>query len=288
MKKVTRLIFSVVFTLFIAMGVFAQANPHELIIQPPTTAMAYLNDNIAADVDGTGARLDPDRIYVLKRNAIYYVNTTIRNTDWAMRMKAQDGVGRKPIIFVLRNTTTGTTPGRVFEVRGNLWLKDLIIDGYFEYDPSTIGNLQGALITETAQGFDIVADGCIFTNSSGNHIRTDSAPRVIKLTNCIFANMGYLGTSNFGAGKALDLRAGSCDSLIIVNNTFVNAQDRIIRHYGSTAKINYMKFDHNTLVNVMAFHGNLVLGKVGRKMEITNNLFYDAFAAGMILIEFVS
>lgn len=280
MKKVTRLILPFLSVLLIAGSLFAQANPHELLIPPPTTSMTYINDFIAADVDGSGNRLDPDRVYLLKRNSIYYCNTSIRNAGWVMRMKAEEGIGRKPIIFVLRNTTTGTTPGRIFEVRGNIWLKNIILDGIFEYDPSTIGNMQGALITATAQGFDIVCDGVIFTNSSGNHIRTDSAPRVVKLYNCIFANMGYLGTSNFGAGKALDLRAGSCDSLIVVNNTFVNAQDRIIRHYGSTANIKYMKFDHNTIVNAMSFHGTLSLGKVGKKVEITNNLFYDSFASG--------
>jgi len=279
MKKVTRLIIPFLFLVLFAKVGYAQTS-HELIVEPPTSTMTYLNDIITADVDASGNRLDADRVYVLKRNSMYFVNTQIRNTSWALRIKAQAGAGRKPIIFVYKNSSTGTTPGRVFDIRGNLELHNVILDGYFEYDATTLGSLQGALITASAAGFDIVADSCIFTNSNGNHIRTDSAPRLVKVTNSLFANMGYLGTSNLGAGKAVDLRAGSCDSLILVNNTFVNAQDRIVRHYSSTANIKYMKFSHNTIVNSMSYHGTLSLGKVGKKIEITNNLFYDSFASG--------
>jgi hypothetical protein len=233
-----------------------------------------------ADTNSNGTRKDADRVYVLRRGGIYYVNSQIRNTGWTMRMKAEDGTGRKPVLFVIKNVTSGSTPGRIFDLRGNLWIKNLILDGIFEYDATTIGNMQGVLISTSATGFDIVADGCIFTNDSGNHIRTDSYARVVKVTNTIFANMGYLGTSNLGAGKGIDFRAGSCDSVILCNNTFVNGLDRVIRHYGSTANIKYLKFDHNTIVNMGSYHGTLSLGKVGKKVEITNNMFYDSFAFG--------
>ena len=279
MKKITGLIFLLLFILLFAKVSYAQTS-HELFIPPPTYAISYLNNQIMADSNANGTRKDPDRVYVLQRDGIYYINAQMRNTGWVMRVKAQDGPGKKPILFVIRNVTTGATPGRIFDLRGNLWIKNLILDGYFEYDPSTLGNLQGVLISTSATGCSIVADSCIFSNINGNHIRTDSYAKSIRVTNTIFANMGHLGTSNFGAGKGIDLRAGSIDTLLLVNNTFVNALDRIVRHYGSTANIKYLKFDHNTLVNVMSFHGTLSLGKVGGKVEITINMFYDSFAGG--------
>ena len=280
MKKVSRLVLSLLFILILSRTIVAQTNPHELLIPQPTTTMTYLNEIIMADVNNSGARLDLDRVYVLERNGMYFINAQLRNTDWALRIKAENKPGRKPIIFLVKGPGATNPPGRAFDMRGNLWLKNIVVDGYFEYDPSTLGSLQGALITTSAAGFDVVVDSCIFTNSNGNHIRTDSAPRVVKVTNSVFANMGYLGTSNLGAGKGIDLRAGSCDTLLFVNNTFVNAQDRIVRHFGSTANIKYMKFDHNTIINSMSYHGMLSLGKVGKKMEITNNLIYDGFALG--------
>lgn len=274
MKKITGLFFCLILVVLFSKTSFAQS--HDLIVEPPTTTMTYLNDIFTADVT---ANNDPLRVYVLRRNSMYFINAQYRNTI-PLNIRAENAPGRKPIIFLVKGPSSANLPGRAFDVRGNLYLKNIMLDGYFEYDAGLLGNLQGALITTSAAGFDVVADSCIILNTNGNHIRTDSAPRIVKVTNTIFGNMGYLGTSNFGAGKALDLRAGSCDSLIMVNNTFVNAQDRIIRHYSSTANIKYMKFDHNTIVNSMSYHGTLSLGKVGKKVEITNNMFYDSFSAG--------
>jgi hypothetical protein len=66
----------------------------------------------------------------------------------------------------------------------------------------------------------------------------------------------------------------------MVNNTFVNWQDRIIRHFSSTANIQYLRFEHNTCVNGMSYHGFLSLGRLGRRAIIRDNLLLDAFAAG--------
>jgi hypothetical protein len=95
-----------------------------------------------------------------------------------------------------------------------------------------------------------------------------------------------LETSNLGAGKGFDLRDVSCDSFIVVNNTFVNYQDRAIRHYNfsaptaGTGAIKYGRIDHNTFINGMGFHGLFSLGSVGNLIKITNNLFVDGFAMG--------
>ncbi len=82
------------------------------------------------------------------------------------------------------------------------------------------------------------------------------------------------------------MREAACDSFIIVNNTFVNYQDRAIQHYNfvnpgaGTGEIKYGLIDHNTFVNGMSFHGLFSLGNVGPQIISTNNLFVDAFALG--------
>jgi hypothetical protein len=260
-------------------NIIGQSNPHEMLI-PPWNGSNYLNDVIVGDTTATGDRVDPDRVYLLHRNGVYFVNTPIRNTNWILRVKAQDGAGRRPVIFLVKNTTTGNNPAAFLQVAGNIWLRNLIISGILEADTSSFSLMQGQLIGTNQAGKDIEIDSCILTNSNGNHIRTDQAARVIKVTNTIFANMGYLGRSNLGAGKAIDVRAVSCDTLLLVNNTFVNFQDRIIRHFNSTAAINNFIFDHNTIINGMSYHGTIVLGIVGEKVKITNNLFIDPFALG--------
>lgn len=257
----------------------------------PVDPTSYLNAQIAADTVANNG-IPPNRIYELQRGAAYLANAVFRvDAGRTLRLRANDSTGARPVIY-LYPTGTGSNPanppGNLIDLRGNLELKNLVISGYFEPVDSNLNNLQGALITvpTAGAGANITVDGCILTNSNGNHIRTDGAPRVIKVTNSIFANMGYLGRSNLGAGKGIDLRDASCDTLIIEHNTFVNWQDRVIRHYNfanplaGTGPLRFMRFNHNTLVNGMSYHGLLSLGSVGSRIEITNNLFIDPHSLG--------
>lgn len=248
---------AVVLALLVLAPVGANAQ-HEVRV-PPFSGTNYLNDFIVGDTLVSGARRDSSAVYVLTRGANYLSNALIRNIGWTLTIKANDTVGNvsRPVVFLYPNPTTQLPPGQFVDMRGDCIVKNLIISGIFEPIPADISGMQGSLFNTTAAGKSLTLDSCILTNTNGNHVRTDQAPKVVKITNCIFANMGYLGRSNLGAGKAIDVRGGSVDSLIVVNNTFVNAQDRTIRHFSSTANIQYLRFEHNTVVNNMAYHGLL-------------------------------
>ncbi len=276
MKKQQTISFFLFFILFLPLFTFAQSD----LVVDPWNGSNYLNDVIAGDTTATGARLDLNRVYVLKRNGVYFVNTQMRNSGWPLRLRAEEGTGRMPIIYLVKNTTTNNNPAAFVRIAEDFEMRGIALTGVLEPDTSSYSLMQGQLIGTNQPGFDVIIDNCILSNCNGNHMRTDQAQRYIKVTNTVFANMGYLGTSNLGAGKAIDLRAGSVDTLIMQNCTFVNAQDRIIRHFNSTADIKYLLFDHNTIVNSMSYHGTLVLGKVGKEINITNNLFVDPFALG--------
>jgi hypothetical protein len=256
------------------------------------TAASYLNAQIAADTLPGGV-IPANRVYVLQRGAPYLQNAVFRvNAGSTLRIRANDsaGVGR-PVIF-LYPTGTGANPqrppGNMLDLRGNMEFKNLVISGYFEPIDTNLNNLQGALINipTAGAGARILIDSCILSNTNGNHIRTDGAAKIVIVKNSIFANMGYLGTSNLGGGKGIDLRDASCDTVIVLHNTFVNWQDRVVRHYNLTAgqtttgPINYLRFDHNTLVNGMSYHGLLSLGSMGPRAFIRNNLLIDPFALG--------
>lgn len=259
----------------------AGANAQHRVRIPPFTGTNYLNDIINGDTLANGQRRDSSAVYVLTRGGSYLSQATITNSGWTLTIVANDttpGV-TKPVVYLYTNPTTLVPPTFV-TIRGNVVVRNIIVSGYFEPLPAKLTELQGQLFNFTAAGYSLTLDSCMLTNSNGNHVRSDAAPRVIRITNCVFANMGYLGRSNLGAGKAIDVRAGSVDSLIVVNNTFVNWQDRIIRHFSSTANIQYLRFEHNTCVNGMSYHGFLSLGRVGRRVIISNNMLVDHFAAG--------
>jgi hypothetical protein len=278
---------SLLFLILFPLLVFSQGTSHELFIPPPTGPTdpnLYLNNPIMGDSNANGTRKDPDRVYVLQRGGTYFVTATIKNPSWTLRIKAQDGTGPRPIIYMYPTGTTLRQPTFI-DVRSTVSLKNILVSGYFEAPnqplyTTYVGDQQSYIINTGASDCDIVIDSCILLNVSGQPVRTDNVPRLVKVTNTIFGNMGWLGTSNLGAGKGIDVRGGSVDSLIVLNCTFINYQDRVIRHNYSTAPINYLRFDHNTLVNGMSYHGMLALGKVGTSIIITNNLLYDAFALG--------
>jgi len=254
------------------------------------SAETFVNAQIVADTVAAGG-LQANRVYELARDQYYLQNAIftvpLRKT---LRLRAEAGTGKKPVIF-LWETGTGSNPTRppgnfVVLNGGNLYIQNICVAGYYEPEADRIGTVQGGLINTTAVGASIVLDGVVLSNINGQHVRTGQNTVKVKITNSIFANMGALTTSNLGAGKGIDLREAACDSFIMINNTFVNYQDRAIRHYNfskpdvGTGAIKYGRIEHNTFVNGMGFHGLLSLGNVGPQIMIKNNLFVDAFALG--------
>lgn len=286
MKKMKNLLTVVVLLFFFASFIKGQ---NVLKLRPyDGTPASYFIAQIKADTAANHGVL-PDRVYELESGGIY-LNTEQFNVAKGVTIRLVCNGPRKPIIYQFP-TGTGSNPqnppGNLFVLQGgNLEMKNIAVSGYFEPDYSMLDNLQGGIINTTQEGSSIIIDNCIFNNINGQHIRTGSATKVVKVKNTIFANMGFLGRSNLGAGKGLDLREASCDSLILVNNTFVNYQDRVVRHYNfsnplaGTGGIQYCLIEHNSFVNGMGFHGLLSLGNVGKEVIIKNNLFYDAFALG--------
>jgi hypothetical protein len=251
--------------------------------------LTYINWQIIADTIATGGLL-PNRVYELERDAIYLQNRIFTVlVGETMRLRAAEGPGEKPIVYLWDSgipPTPTRPPGNMFVLSGaHLVMKNICVAGYYELDPDEVDGVQGGLINTTAIGSSIILDGMILSNINGQHVRTGQNSIKVQITNCIFANMGALTTSNLGAGKGIDLRESACDTLIIENNTFVNYQDRALRHYflgnpDSTGLIKYGRINHNTFINGMGFHGLLSLGGVGDEVHITNNLFVDAFALG--------
>jgi hypothetical protein len=277
MRKLRFTIFGLLFLIFPFSNALAQ---HQVVLDDFLTNGKFINDEIAGDTLSNGARRDSAAVYVLKRGGIYEYDVSISNTGYPLVIQSNYDMSQseKPIIIRAINTTTNTYPGSFATINNNVSLKNLVIIG-MEDDTST-SQVQGGILTTGSSGWNISVDSCILGDISGQILRTGNSTNSVKLTNNIFFNMGNLVTSNFGAGKGIDFRDVACDSVIIQNNTFVNSLDRIIRHLTSTASLNHVIFDHNTIVNSLAYHGLLSLGWVGADVRITNNLFQDPFALG--------
>ncbi|MDD5765396.1 MAG: hypothetical protein PHW79_03960, partial [Candidatus Marinimicrobia bacterium] len=104
-----------------------------------STEATFLQNQIKADTTTTGGLL-ANRVYELQRDQYYYANATFTVLNGTtLRLRAQDGTGKKPIIY-LWETGTGTTPTRppgwfVTLNGGNIEMKDICVAGYYEWEP---------------------------------------------------------------------------------------------------------------------------------------------------------
>ncbi|MGD8778459.1 MAG: T9SS type A sorting domain-containing protein [Ignavibacteria bacterium] len=281
-------------TIFISSFLFAQENVLRLL--PASESTLSVMEQIMADTAANGGVIPEGRVYELDGGAIY-LNTAYMYIEETFDLHMRSSNDQKAIIYQYP-TNTGDNPqnppGYFCRTRGgDVTLENIALVGYYEPDDDPdngvfdqLYTVQGNMIRTDGEGANITFKGCVFSNINGQVLRTNSSTQTVRIEDCVLANLGALSTSNFGAGKGIDLRESSCDSLILINNTFVNYQDRAVRHYNysdpaaGTGNIEYGLIDHNTFVNGMGFHGLLSLGNVGAEMTITNNLFVDAFAAG--------
>jgi Secretion system C-terminal sorting domain len=279
----SKLLYTFSVFLFLLLPITQVFGQHEMVIPDFLTNGKYLNDEIDADTLANGQRTDTNRVYVLNRGGLYELDGALDNNGYSLNIVSDGNSAQteKPVIILEQNPTTSSYPGYFVKIDGDIYLKDITVVGIpVEGDTASMSHIPGNILSTNSAGWNITIDSCIMSDASGDILRTASAANNIKLTNDIFANLGYLGTSNLGAGKGVDLRNGSVDTLLIQNCTFVNLLDRTIRHLSSTAALNVVIFDHNTIVNSLAYHGLLSLGWVGSKVQITNNLFQDPFAFG--------
>jgi len=250
----------------------------------------FVNEQIVADTTANGGIL-PNRVYEFQRDGIYLTRAIFNVPNGStLRLRAAEGTGKKPIIYLFE-TGTGSTPtrppGNFVVLNGaNLEIKNICIAGYYEPEPDRVDGVQGGLINTSAPGNSIILDGVILSNINGQQVRTGHQSTKVSVTNSIFANMGALTTSNLGAGKGIDFRDMAIDTVIIENTTFINYQDRPIRHYNVaagnpyTGNFGYCRINHNSFINGMGYHGLFSLGNLGSRAIITDNLFVDAFALG--------
>lgn len=267
-----------------------------LRLEPFNENQKYLVEQIQADTLENGA-IPEGRIYELESGEIYLNNMEFHVQAGSVLHLRATNPDEKAIVYQYPSGTGDSPerpPGHVARIfDGDLIVEGLAITGYYEPDDDPengvfdqLYTVQGGLFRNDSENARITMKNNIFSNVAGQILRVQANAELIHLEGNVLANLGALSTSNFGAGKGIDLRESTIDSLILRNNTFVNYQDRPIRHYNwgdpetGTGDIGYGVIDHNTFVRGMGFHGVLSLGNLGDEMTITNNLFVDAFAAG--------
>jgi hypothetical protein len=281
MKRATATWFTCALIVFILLGLIS-LQAQERVLEPTE---GFVNEIIKADTLSDGGQAHT--IYIFRRGETYYFNGYINNVGYPITLKAEDGTGRLPMIC---NYPDGTAALNRFLLSGNdAYIYNLYIDGMglntttFEPDPTYTMN--GQLLNAAASGNELIVDGCVLNNAGQVLIRSNSGARKVEITNTVLANSGQMSADNIGNGRIIDFRNGATDTVIFKNCTMVNTLDRIIRHYGAaanatTAFIQYMELDHNTIVHNTGAFGYIMLGDIAQACRITNNLLYNPVTLG--------
>ncbi len=259
----------------LATSVFA-----ERIIEPTE---GFVNEIIAADT--LAGKVRNNTTYVFRRGATYFANYRIENVGWKMTLKAEPGNGPLPIIRVWPDGTGAVN--QVIYGRDDVYVYNLVLDGMGPdlntTEPDPFFKMNGQLLRADAPGKVFVLDGCIMNNAAQVLMRSSSGNSKIQMTNCIMVNAGQLSSNDPGNGRCFDFRDAVTDSLILRNSTFVNGIDRVIRHRDANKKNNmlgYVEINHCTFVNWLGTFGMFMLGDLGSKLVMTNNLLYNPMILG--------
>ena len=270
-------------TLFLFFGILSATWGQVRIIEANE---GFVNEVILADTLANGTQANTT--YVFRRGETYFVNGQINNVGYVITLKAEDGSGTIPMI---RNWPDADGDlGRILNASDDAYIYNLYLDGMGPdlntTEPDPLYSMHGQLLRAGAAGKVLVVDGCVLNNAGQTIIRSNSGARKVQVTNTIMANSGQLSRDNIGNGRIIDHRNGITDTVIFRNCTMVNSYDRLLRHYGAaanseTAYIDYLEFDHNTVVHNTGAYGFIFLGDIKSGVKITNNLFYNPMTLGV-------
>ena len=272
MKKIQLLLASM-FMLILLTGpsVFAQvpAEQDTIIIEGGPQNIGLLETTINSDVEpGTDNRINPNRVYLLKKNTVYFQNSSIlfggeTDSTATLNIIGEEG-GNLPI--VLMQPLDGVAD---FEnlVHGNLTIKNI-------FWPLT--NLTGggaALFKMFRSGITVRAENLItdmaFEHSTF-HFRNVLGELSLIVKNCYFRdNTQFENSWNWGIYARGD-NGEPFDTLWVENTTISNAGMPL---FGKFNPVNFFFFDHNTIVNTCKYpiwHEQL------KEAYITNNIFINA------------
>ncbi len=240
-------------------------------VMVPAMPPGSINTFIMGDTTATGARVNPNRVYELSKDSIYFFTGTM-NVNFPLTIVAGPGKGALPVIepaILLDNSRPNTF---INLESGSLTLRQLYL---FGVAPDQAPVRPGKAIFVTGDSLDITADSCVFDGWTEAAFWSNGNWNSYWLTNNVFRNQQdytsfYYGDVLFAPGKI------PTDTVYIVNNTiFCNEGYALANVYYN----NFLDFDHNT---IFLSGAHLMYITYLTQATITNNIFYGTDASGSI------
>jgi hypothetical protein len=222
--------------------------------------------------DSVERATNPNVIFELQRNHIYFLGKQIENYDFKLHIRGAEGEGLLPEIQASAKAD-GTFGLDYIRSYYDMTLENVAINGYL---PD--GGNQHWVIELRGTGSKYEFKNCTFDGDRAAAICARADSLNIQIRNCSAGNMGYR-TAFGGNGRFIDLRpeAMYLDTLIIENSTTYNLSDRIIRNMNT--HVNYLYIDHLTAANVLGRHGGIQLGDA-KNATVKNSVFANVIMLG--------
>lgn len=239
-----------------------------------------LNATIMGDTLSNGARRNPEAVYRLARNKIYFINGALSNDEtWHLHIVAAKPADpsnpNAPPVIMSGILDDGSRANIPIWAGGNLTLRGIWFYHYTPVQGQNQATSYDGSIFSLANGSRNVITGNIF---DGAHVcisaRGDWQDWLIEdniARNCISSDSWYIG-------HFINYEKVPADTVIIRNNTMFN-------NGGFTCSVtleNYLLFEHNTIfgnhVNPLIASGDW---NGGTNRDIKNNIFYATFNKGI-------
>ena len=222
--------------------------------------------------DSTERETNPNVIFELQRNQIYYLGKQIENYDFKLHIRGVEGEGLLPEIQASQKAD-GTYGLDYIRSYNDMTLENIAFNAYL---PD--GGFQHWEVELRGTGAKYEFNNVSFDGDRAAAICARADSLNIQIRNCSAGNLGYR-TAFGGNGRFIDLRpeAMYLDTLIIENSTTYNSSDRIIRNMNT--HINYLYIDHLTALNTVGRHGGIQLGDA-KNATVKNSVFGNVVMIG--------
>jgi len=264
MKRITQLSAMTMLVLCMSvLSVLGQIPPEQEVVIIPPGENGIIEKTINGDTLN-GARANPNRIYMLEKDAFYVMQSRIlfgggADTTSTLTIVGEEG-GKKPIVF-----STPLDDGDMFRhsVLGNLKLKNL-------YWPSMATNGTGNMLFEL-QGTDLRLEVEDFVG--GNQISADlfgvnniKGEIDVFIKNCYFRDLTKFKNPWNYAIITRGTRA--IDTLWVENTTVANGGLLFL----GTGPVNFAYVNHNTIMNIPKYW---MYFEQWKEAYFTNNLMIN-------------
>jgi hypothetical protein len=233
----------------------AQDEPARLIVEPDDFPLSIGALNIAIEENGG------DVIYVLRNGKTYFLDAAIRNQEF-LHIEAEEYPSDNPPII---------RPGTDLLGNSNLlgvYEASFLMRGIFFLAIDDLGGLQQQQRTNS-EGLHMHYQHCYFMAGQNYFWRLEGTNTTVRVEDTQFANSGR--NTSWANQRLFDARGNDQDSIIMINSSIYNINNILLR--GRPSLINYLYFDHNTVVNAIM---PLMTMHIAREVTFTNNLFSSA------------